>query len=538
MEESSLDRRLWLIGLVVLAGTLYAALDGRFYWHDVRFLYANTEFAFSDILRGEFNPHQAWTPVDESGASGFYVSKLLHMFILHTVLGVAGPQEGGVEIAVGIVAGMMLVTVLASFFLFRQLFGSRDQAAIAILFLCLAPVVPYLTGKLLSETSSLMFVVLSVLMFGYSLRENANGNVLLAAISGIFMALAFMCRMDSVIGVAGFIAASLFVPLFTADRVRVLRHAVVALFCALLVVTSTAIIAGVDVGGVWEYFRAFVGAGQKSMAMSFLGISTFGGVVFLPALAGLFSERIPERRFLLLWFLSTFVPMAMLTASYMVEPRYLVQSVVPLCGLAVLGLYRIAGIDDRLRIPSWFLVLAVLAVVLNTVLVKTMPYELDRRAMHQAVDSIMSAQPDAVITVPWSYTDFNYLKLMLPADKVFNVNSYVGDLENDEVRAIWEVRFRKWYGSQYISDYSGLENHLKNGPVYYLGWRYYPPLQNVRSMAGNIGLDYLVDFLENFKMKNHLEQSWVWHSKDLQLDLEGGAGQYEYFRVALADMKL
>ena len=77
--------RLYLAAAAV-AGTLLIALDGLHYWHDVRFLFATTQFPFPEVLAGAFNPQQSWSEVDELASGGFYSAKILHLWLLGTRL--------------------------------------------------------------------------------------------------------------------------------------------------------------------------------------------------------------------------------------------------------------------------------------------------------------------------------------------------------------------------------------------------------------------------------------------------------------------
>ena len=70
-----------IILVLVILGTLWVSFDGLHYWHDIRFMYATSQFSMQDILSGQFNPHQAWGPINEKSAAGFYSSKVLHICI-------------------------------------------------------------------------------------------------------------------------------------------------------------------------------------------------------------------------------------------------------------------------------------------------------------------------------------------------------------------------------------------------------------------------------------------------------------------------
>jgi len=69
---------LGILGLI----TLWLSLDGKHYWHEIRFMYAATQFSMDEILSGVFNPHQVGGKIDEIGAGGFYLTKVMHLVLL------------------------------------------------------------------------------------------------------------------------------------------------------------------------------------------------------------------------------------------------------------------------------------------------------------------------------------------------------------------------------------------------------------------------------------------------------------------------
>ena len=217
----------------------------------------------------------------------------------------------------------------------------------------------------------------------------------------------------------------------------------------------------------------------------------------------------------------------------MVEPRYLVQAVFPLAGLGGLGmeaLYTKVDFSRRGRLAG---ITCLLLVILgaNEVIVRLMPYELDRPALLEAVREIQAKDVNAYILVPWAYTDFHFLRLMLPDVPIFNVNMARPYTGGPELLTAWKERYDSWYGDRYVAGTGRIHEMLAESPVYYLGWRTYPPLQNVRNFFRYIGLNSLDQLLGQLDLLNHLAQSEVWDAPDLRLEPAGHSGQYEIFRV-------
>ena len=229
---------LWLIVIILILGELFVALDGNHYWHDIRFAYATTEFSLAEVFAGVFNPHQAWTVSNEVSASGFYASKMLHMALLSALFTAVDPDAGGFNLAVVLSVLTMVCTVVLAYFLYIQLLRSRKIALFAIVCVLLAPIVPYLTGKFLSENSSLLFVVASLVLMMSANKAVARKSVLLAISSGLLLAMAGLARLDSLFGPIGFFVALVIVPLDSYNRSALYRNILIALATFIVVYLS------------------------------------------------------------------------------------------------------------------------------------------------------------------------------------------------------------------------------------------------------------------------------------------------------------
>jgi len=523
----------WIIAIFLVIGVLFVALDGNHYWHDIRFAYAATEFSLAEVFAGVFNPHQAWTVSNEVSASGFYASKMLHLALLSALFSAVDPDVGGFNLGVALSVLTMICTVVLAYFLYVQLLRSKKIALFAIVCVLLAPVIPYLTGKILSENSSLLFVTASLVLMISANNAVARKSVLLAICSGFFLAMAGLTRLDSLFGPIGFFFALAIIPLDSCNRSTLYRNSLIALAIFIVVYFSILKAAGFDIEIIYDYFLAFVNSGQKSVLMSLIGIATFGGAIYILAFVGLFSKHAQVVRFFAIWLAISSLPALFITWNYMVEPRYLIQSLLPLCALGALG---IDSINNYLSAKGKNIIVAgfifvTLALGLNYLFVRLMPYELDRPAMLGAVAEIKKIDGHASILVPWSYTDYNFLRLVIPDTKIFNVNSSLNSSLDNNIETEWKTRFQHWYGEQYIAEPAKIDDLLTKGPVFYLSWRVYPPVQNIRNFVSKIGWDRLVSILDNLQMKDHRMESWLWTSPELNIQYAGRSGQYEYYRV-------
>jgi hypothetical protein len=239
---------------------------------------------------------------------------------------------------------------------------------------------------------------------------------------------------------------------------------------------------------------------------------------------------------MVIWFFLSAGTAILITQNYMVEPRYLVHGLIPLAGLGSLGLEFFMGKIKSVPLKEIFVICFItLATLINFVTVRLMPYELDRHWILKSVNSILETNKNAIILVPYAYTDFNFLRVMTPEEPIYNVDDPEG--ESSLLNELWRQRLKRWYGNAYIDEEKILTNFVSEKPVYYLGWRKYPPVEFVKRAAESIGIRKLSEYLDALPLKNHLSESWVWNFPAYNLKMAGKCGQYEYYRVTLTRRK-
>ena len=249
-------------------------------------------------------------------------------------------------------------------------------------------------------------------------------------VSGLCLLLAGLFRLDCILAYVGF-SVSL---IWYAETARERRYVGMSIF-----VSATVLFVGYcsflwfwDVSPeiLLAYYQGFTHAGQKSLAMSILGTATFGGVVFLLAIGALFQQH-RLSSFFIVWLLISCGPIMLITWQYMIEPRYLVNGILPLAGLGAIGLDSIVRRMKSYGLlrPLFVAGSIVLVLGMNGLIVKVMPYELDRVALTRTVNTILQQDSQATILIPWTYTDFHFLQMVFPdvAVKVlFAGNAIVG----------------------------------------------------------------------------------------------------------------
>lgn len=522
-----------LLAVALAAGALFLSLDQDMYWHEIRFLYGAVEFSPAAMVGGEFNPHQFPGPSDALSAGGFYLAKYLHLRVLAAVFRVIPPAQGGLTVAVALYYGFLGMAVLAGYWIYRRVHAHRTTALACVCGLILLPCTGYLGGKLMAEVLALPLMGFAVLAFLLSSQGGLARGACWAVLSALCVLLGAMARLDSLLIAWGFWAAGIILPPRRVTRARWALGGVIVAVCFVVAYGWVIRALGSGPEALVAYLRSFVGAGRKPVAMSLLGMATFGGLTYCLGLWALVSRPSRTEVFFCLWLLAAAGPAVIITWYYMVEPRYLVSGLYPLGGLVGWGVLRLWTQLARFR-PGEALVWVVSGVLLVAAgaTMRFMPGELDRRALLGAVDAIKERHGNAAILVPWAYTDFHFLRLMRPGDEILNVNSAIAAGKPLPVDAVWERKFRDWYGASYVQAAADVTARMALGPVYYLGWHKYPPAERAKRVAGLFGLNGLGGLVDSLPLQDHLQESWLWHAGDFDFRFAGRCGQYEYYRVA------
>jgi hypothetical protein len=521
----------WLLLALAAAGTLMLALDGRHYWHDARFLFATTQFPFGDVLDGRFNPEQAWSAADERSAAGFYTSKVAHLWLLRSLYTRVPPEAGGIELAVALSVLLVMAAAVLGGLLIARVTESRGLGQAGGAAFLLLPVTPYLAGKQVAEVTAVPLTAGALLLVWCACRrEEGRLRWPLALAGGAMLFLAAASRPDSLFAVLGFLAAAWWFAPGPAGRSALARVAASALGVAVVAYALLVAAIGAAPGDYFRYLTAFLAAPSRPAAMSVLSLAIFAGILYPVAALALLSHRRRAAAFFAVWWVAAWVPAIAITAAFMVEPRYLAHGALPLAGLVALGGEVVVRRAGRAAAP----LLAGLALVLlpaNWFAIQLMPYELDRPRLLLAVDRIIGQSPDAVVLLPWTYTDLNFLRAARPGASLYSVHSPEGLEVGDDVIAAWHDRYSDWYEGRHLTDAGALAELLKARPVFYLGWHRYPPVEFVDGLTERLGFGAVAGALRRLDLLDHLETSWVPGSPEIRLEPAGQLGMYRYFRL-------
>jgi hypothetical protein len=517
--------------------TLIVSLDNNHYWHDIRFSYAASKFPMNKILSGAFNPHQFGGKIDETSASGFYLSKVLHILILQKIYQWIPPNEGGFYLSTWLSVLFFIITFLISYRFYIRIFSNKTQAWFALYCILFMPITGYLSGKLLSETLAVMFMSISLFFFitAFELRKNLIVQPVIG--STIFLLLSALARLDIVLCFLGFFTASLFYADTKIKRIEILKSGFLSALIFLVAYFGIFYFISGKNDALIQYFKSFVELEVKSNLMSIMGILTFGGVIYLVSIISFFHHEKRKICFFIIWFCTAAGFEILITSNYMVEPRYLAVGIIPLAGLGGLGLDFLWQKIKPHKYKNAIVTMAIIfAISLNIFTMQIMPYEVNKASILKAVDEI-GAKENASILIPWFYTDYNFIRMMRPELAIYNVNSPRRNGTFFKLSEKWKQRLDYWNKNSYIDSVENLTQLIENTQVYYLGWRKYPPVENTIKILKHLGLDRLAEFIDQIPMTNHLAESWVWNSDRFNLEFAGRYSQYKIYKVTLSHHK-
>jgi len=531
-----------LLGVAVFLHLLMA-MDGHLYWHDVRYLYATSHYGLSDLLAGEWNP-QYGSDLDGPTSGAFYLTKIVLLVALKGLWQLAPPASGGaaaaavISLLLGIATALLLTRLLAG-----EAMESPGLPRGAAVLLLVSPTLPWMGGKLVAEALALPLALTCLLAARAAIRaEASNRRWLLMTVATLAYLAAISARVNISVLVAGFFAAEALATASPGGKRRAWWLSAAAILIQGIWLAALFGATGVGWTGFAGYFRDFA-SGTRGSLVSVLGLLAAFGTLTPLALVSLAGPRTRQRRLLLAWLAFTLLPTLAVVSLYQVEARYLVAPLVPLAGLAWLGLVRVAGLlgwmsGTRARRGLLAVVLATAVVLPNAVCLSVLPYEIDGTALRELMEGQELTSPGATLLVPWAYSDFHYLVTLWPDRTIAFVHRPRRDGRLVVYSEVWRERLRRWYGSRFVDSRDDLEPSLGTGPVYYLAWGRHPPLERWAERLSRAGLPSLSERVLSLAGMSHGDQSWVVQEPDLELVPVSSTGQYTLYRVEKSDQGL
>lgn len=458
-------------GLMLLAAAALISLGvGRrmdHHYDEFGYLYAATHYSPRALAAGQF---------EASNVHGFFNAKMGHVVLLRWIAGVTGAGQGALWRIEAFYSLLVILTCLLWGWVAWRLWQDKAFALAVAAVSLLMPVTVYLAPKLMSDVPGTFWATLGVvfLVEGLLCRKAAArwGLIVLCAVA---LAAGVLSRATVALLAVGAGAA-----LWAAPPPRVRRRTVV-ISLILLGLLATFVVLLID---RWMQLGLFEGVGvldtvlhqhmsRQELVRRIYG--AFGPALWVAPIALASWKR--QRSQLLCYGLLALCGIGPVPLLHSIEERYLVTGMPGIAGLAVMGgraLWRSIG-SPR----SWIargVGVAVVAGVLAASNISIQPgtiHELDTALYGRTMAWITAHYPNRPILIPWTWSDFHYLRMAYPTAPVYTVNTRTFfDSSSNYAKTAdrWLAAESRWYGLRHVPDRAALAR-LGPAPWVYVSWR-------------------------------------------------------------------
>jgi hypothetical protein len=513
-----LPQLVWLAGGAVLFLSL--ALDGRLHWDEPAYLYVGAFIPYDAIIEGDFQP---------SGIEGHYLSRLLHVLLIHALTQVTGPGAAALSLIISIYLALLLASAWISYLILIELLPRAERLMRAVLLAMFAPIYLYFAFKALPEIPAFFLSALAALALLRSLRGRAP---LWLLVSSCALAAAAFCKNNMALLWISLVGALLVAPPVPLSRMKLVGHAAAAGGAALALSLAFLSLAGIELTQYLGVGAMLLGR-DEPFVLALLNFLLEGGIFFLAVPLAFLSSHKRQAFFFTTWFVLATVPL--FAVFEYVEARYLATNLIALTGLIwlVAEALRRHVIDWWQRRPLMTACSGAAAILMvagsNGIALAIMPHELRMDQLDEIIDRLDRTEGgEYAILIPYVYTDFHYLRFVYPERGVYAVQSvFEGPHDDDWWRGLQD----EYYGKRVIRsvrELAGLDAKLV-----YLGFEEnfsVANLENLTSFVPILGLDR---HFQQAQFLNHLTLSWIWQNPDVVLAERFRVGHYRVFDVAL-----
>jgi hypothetical protein len=518
VPSARLARLAWIAGGAVLF--FWLALDWRLHQDEPSYLYIGAFLPLDAILAGDFQP---------SGIEGHYMSRLLHVLLVHALTRVTGPGMLALTLTIAIYLVLLLASAWLTILVLAELMPGAARLGTAVLLMAFTPVYLFLAFKTLPETPAFFFSSLAALALLRSLHGRAALWLSVSCCS--LVAVAFFKNNMALLWIS-LVGALLLVPPVPLSRMRLVGHAVIAGGGALVLSLISLFLADIELA-------RYVGVGAMALAkhepfvVTLLNVGLEGGAFFIALPLALLSRQRRSTLFFATWFVLSSAPL-FLIFSY-VEFRYLATNLIALTGLIWLAA---EALRPRLihrweqRRPSLlcFGAASVFAVAgSNALALAIMMHEVRMDHLADVVERLDRAYgPDYAILVPWTFTNFHYLRFVYPDRQIYSVQSVFEDYRS----AVWWRQMQdRYYGKQVIRSMDELTTF--GSKLVYLGYDENFSVANLRTVVSFVPFLGLERQFQKARFINHLAMSWMWEDPNVILTERFRRGYYRVYDVKL-----
>jgi hypothetical protein len=266
--------------------------------------------------------------------------------------------------------------------------------------------------------------------------------------------------------------------------------------------------------------------------VTLLNVGLEGGAFFIALPLAFLSRQRRRALFFGTWFVLASAPL-FLVFPY-VEFRYLATNLIALAGLIWLAAEAI-----RPHVSDWWQRRRLLTVCLGGVTVLTvagsnmlalaiMMHEVRMDQLDDVVKRLDRGYGrDYAILVPWSFTDFHYLRFTYPERAVYSVQSVF----EDRSAAWWRKMQDQYYGKHVIRSVEELT--ALDTQLVYLGFEENFSVANLRATVSYVPFFDLKRQFQKVRFIDHLALSWMWDDPNVILTERFRRGYYRVYDVKL-----
>lgn len=498
----------WGVIFALSAAAVLSLAVGRrmdHHYDEFGYVYGAAHYTPYQLAAGEF---------EASNIHGFYNGKIGHMIVLHGLTRLIPPGLTGLHALQAIYSLLVISSVLFLVYFVWRLWGDKTYAVWVGVLAFLAPATVYLMPKLMSDVPALWATMASICGLVVALQSPRSAQRWIAIlISAAAFVGGLLSRATSVLLIIGAWTA-----LWVAAPGRLRRADILQTILA----TGVLALAGLLMIDAWMDLHIFQAEGvlitvlhQHMSKHEFLRrfSNAFGPQLWLAPIALLAWRRDASKTlFFIVWALIGAGPYLLL---HTMEERYVITGIPGVAGLAVLGGRTIW---QRMGAPThWFpraLGIVAIAGILggsNQAIQPKTISEINHSAYAQIMNRIAREYPEHPILVPWTWSDYHFLRLAFPRAPVYLVNSltfFSSPSSYTKNASAWKEAQARWYGQRYLGDLNALQQAGQ------------PPWIFIDRIS---------------KWSNTHRFSWIWESSELVLtkafDVNAGSRSYDVYEV-------
>ena len=493
-------------GLVLLF--LFLAFDGRLHWDEAAYLYAGGFLDHEAILKGEF-------------IGGLYVSRLLHVATIATIVNLVGPSPTALAILIGLYFAALLLVARLAYLILRKVLSEARGLGLAVICGMFTPIYLYLAFKTMPEIPGLAMSSIAT----WALLSAFTGRPLIwLPVVSVALAATALFKPEMTLLYSSLAVTLL---LFGPDRYprrRLIGHVLVSGLGSLAVFAAALWLLGIDLA-LYLKMGAQLLRREEPLVARLLHFALEGGVFFLAIPLAFLSSRRRDAWFCLTWFLLATLPIPLLGGH--LESRFLAPNLMALIGLIYLAADGLAP-----RVAAWWrrsraaavgaaglLLLTVVATDLIALSVMTHELRIDQlRRLIARLDEAYGNRNYAILT-PYAYTDFHYLRFVYPNRPIYTVQTVFRHPPNN-----W-----RYYPDRVVTNLAELRSI--DAELVYLGFHENLAVENLRRIAEVIPIPVLAKQFEKRAFQDHLALSWMWGHPDLVFEEPLREGHYLAYPV-------